>query len=64
MIDAKSAALEAVGYLKQLYPEVSLQPRIEEIELSDDELWWYITLTLSGQPFRSSKAKNIYDSYY
>jgi hypothetical protein len=48
MIDVKEAVTNAVGYLKQLYDASNLNDiLLEEVELSGDEQYWYVTLGFS-----------------
>lgn len=48
MITAKQAASQATTYLAELVNLMS-QPQIEEVELSNDRLTWYITLSYLAQ---------------
>jgi hypothetical protein len=48
MITAKQAASQATKYLSELVSLIS-QPQIEEVELSNDRLTWYITLSYIAQ---------------
>jgi len=44
-LDVKAAAATAVTYLKDLYSDEQLKNiRLEEVWLSDDEKYWYITI--------------------
>jgi len=46
MIKAKEAAEKALIYLRELYPSaLSSQILIEEVELTDDNKFWLITLS-------------------
>lgn len=46
MIDAKRAAEAAREYMVSLYPSTPFgNLQVEEIELSDDKKFWYITLS-------------------
>jgi hypothetical protein len=48
MIDVKEAVKIATGYLKQLYEPAQLHDiLLEEVALSDDEKYWYVTLGFS-----------------
>ncbi|HJQ68609.1 MAG TPA: hypothetical protein VKA70_06540 [Blastocatellia bacterium] len=48
MIDVKEAVKIAIGYLKQLYEPAQLHDiLLEEVALSDDEKYWYVTLGFS-----------------
>ncbi len=48
-IDARRAADAAARYFKQLYPNV-LSFSLEEVELSEDEDYWLITLSFEVGP--------------
>jgi len=44
-LDVKAAVLTAATYLNDLYSEYHLQNiRLEEVWLSDDEKYWYVTI--------------------
>jgi hypothetical protein len=44
-LDVKAAVTTAVTYLKDLYSEEELKNiRLEEVWLSDDEKYWYVTI--------------------
>jgi hypothetical protein len=46
MVDVKQAASTAADYLVNLYPQqVPSEVRLEEVELSEDESHWLITLS-------------------
>jgi hypothetical protein len=46
MIDVRQAAATATNYLISLYPQQSQSGvRLEEVELSEDERYWFITLS-------------------
>lgn len=48
MIDVKKAVASAVKYIKELYPQKNLRDlRLEEVERSDDEQYWLVTLGFS-----------------
>ncbi len=44
MIDVKQAAEIAAQYFFRLNPQVNKNITLEEVEISDDERYWYITL--------------------
>ena len=44
MIEVKAAANAAVAYLKQIFEEANTI-QLEEVEISDDEKYWLITLS-------------------
>jgi hypothetical protein len=46
MIDVKDAVKIGVDHLMDLLPN-STHPMLEEAELSDDERFWYITISVS-----------------
>ena len=50
MIDVKAAVRLATEYLRQLYPGPIEGVRLEEVELSNDEAFWYVTLSFLGDP--------------
>ncbi len=57
MIAVKEAVLNAQGFLKELVPNAE-RIAVEEIELSDDERWWNITLSFfEGVPTPFSERK-------
>ena len=44
-LDVKGAVATALAYLKDLYSDEQLENiRLEEVWLSDDEKYWYITI--------------------
>lgn len=46
MLDVQQAAHAATNHLVSLYPQQVLNDvRLEEVELSDDENYWFITLS-------------------
>jgi hypothetical protein len=48
MIDVKEAVKIAVDYLRNLYDSTELKDiLLEEVVLSDDEKYWYVTLGFS-----------------
>ena len=49
-LDVKAAVTTAVTYLKDLYSEEELKNiRLEEVWLSDDEKYWYVTIGYDSQ---------------
>ena len=44
MLSVKDAARTAIGYLQDFYPGIQAT-QVEEVELGDDEPYWYITLS-------------------
>lgn len=46
MVDVQQAAATATTYLISLYPQLSLlDVQLEEVELTEDEKYWLITLS-------------------
>ena len=46
MLDVKQATLSATNHLVDLYPQMARDSiQLEEVELSDDEKYWFITLS-------------------
>jgi hypothetical protein len=60
MIDAKTAATNASQYLKELLPEPIYSLRLEEVELSEDERYWHITLGYAENPFGGPRNYKIF----
>lgn len=51
MIDVKQAAQLASNFITGLYPEQTISDvRLEEVELSEDEKYWLITLSFPAPP--------------
>lgn len=46
--DLKAATESAVKYLTNIYPEAEFA-RLEEVELSDDDKYWVLTLSYQAQ---------------
>jgi hypothetical protein len=44
MLDVKDATKTAIDYFSQVFQNGYKNLRLEEVELSDDERYWYITL--------------------
>lgn len=73
MIDVKEAFESATKYFKDMYGESVQGVAIEEIELSDDEKYWYITIGyidrsqplgapgLLYDPFGTKRAYKIFE---
>ncbi len=70
MIDVKQAVQTAIHYVSDLYQQGSISDlALEEVELSNDEQYWYITLGFTRQiqeptglrltPF-SKQAQRVY----
>lgn len=47
MIDVKEATSKAVDYLKTFFPDAE-KVQLEELELTSDKAYWYITLSYEG----------------
>ena len=51
MIDVKTAVRNALSFMNDLYEEVGVQnARLEEVELSDDDRHWYVTISIGVRP--------------
>jgi hypothetical protein len=50
MLDVKHAAKTAIDYFSQVFQNGYQNLRLEEIELSEDEHYWYITLGFDSPP--------------
>jgi len=49
MIDVKQAVAIASQYLTELFPDKSpANTQLEEVELSEDEKYWFVTLSFTG----------------
>jgi hypothetical protein len=74
MLDVKQAAKTAVEYFSQVFQDGYQNLRLEEVELSEDEHYWYITLgfdspyqhlgalasmAVAGRPLREYKTIKI-----
>ncbi len=46
MIDIKEASQKAIEYLERLYPDQVLGTILEEAELTDDDRFWMVTLSV------------------
>ena len=62
MIDVKQATAAAATYMKDLLPNAT-DVNLEEVEISDDDRLWYITLSalvpVPAPPSRSSPQLNL-----
>lgn len=47
MIDVKDATNKAIEYLTTFFPEAE-RVQLEEVELTDDKVHWFITLSYEG----------------
>ena len=47
MIDVKEATSKAIEYLASFFPDAE-RVQLEEVELTDDKAYWYITLSYEG----------------
>lgn len=45
MIDVKDAVKKALDYVSAVIPEALIDPRLEEVELGQDEKNWLITIS-------------------
>ena len=69
MIDVKEATKSAINYFTDIYGEKIRGIAVEEIELSDDEHYWYITIgyidesqsTGYFQPFGQNRVYKIFE---
>jgi hypothetical protein len=62
MVDVSDAIVRARTYLTVIMPEyVELQPKVEEMELSDDQSKWEITF--SAEPIGKPKADSLADLF-
>jgi len=68
VIDIKQAAKRAADYLTGLYTEqLPADIRLEEVELSDDEMYWLITMSFlpqHQQPTTFSQLLREHDRIY
>jgi len=61
MIDVKQAAEKAREYFVELNKDRQLYfLSLEEVELSEDEKYWFITLSYSDDPISSSSRYKIF----
>jgi hypothetical protein len=60
MVDVRQAASTAANYLVSLYPQqIPSNVQLEEVELSDDEKYWLITLSYPVAGSGLEKALNV-----
>jgi hypothetical protein len=60
MIDVKQAVKKAADYLKELYAERTLTNLdVEEVEKSDDERFWLVTLGYTDDALNRSAALSV-----
>jgi hypothetical protein len=57
MISLKEATMTAMTFVADTFP--GSQPRLEEIELSDDGAYWHITVSFYRGPAQSSFAASF-----
>lgn len=63
MIDVKTAANAATNYLKDIYITADIRDlMLEEVELSEDEQHWLITIGLSRPKLKMSPIQNVLNS--
>ena len=57
MITVKEAVMAALEFVDDIFAdEKLLDPRLEEVELSEDEEFWYVTLSFVRQPTKLVEA--------
>jgi hypothetical protein len=57
MIDVKTAVRNALSFMDDLYDEVDVQhARLEEVELSEDDRYWYVTISIGARPSSAFEA--------
>ena len=56
MIDVRFATKRAVEYFEQLFKNGAQNVRLEEVEISDDERYWYVTLGFDLPPLPSTSG--------
>ena len=57
MIDVKTAVSSAISFMDEVYePKGVKNPRLEEVELSDDNRYWYVTISIEVAPKSSFEA--------
>lgn len=54
MITHKQAATTAINFIMETFPGTN--PRLEEMEASDDSAFWYITVSMFRGPTQASFA--------
>ena len=70
MIEVKEAVKIAMNYFKEIVPDKYDYLRLEEVELSDDNKYWFITLGYnamedlfaSGMMIPTSQSERLYKS--
>lgn len=60
MIDVKQAADIASQYLISLFPNKAFSIQLEEVELSEDGKYWYITLSFKERPVSGFKNYKLF----
>ena len=59
MVDVKQAIREVIAYFAELYPQMG-NVHLEEVELSEDERFWYITI---GYTPPNEKVTGLYELF-
>jgi len=59
MIDVKIATNQAINYLKDIYKE-GKSIRLEEVELSEDGKFWFITLSFVFEDVLFASPQRVY----
>jgi hypothetical protein len=63
MIDVKQAVANAVKFLTDMFAgEPIMDVRLEEVELSEDGQYWYITLSMLRKPGESGRIPSVAES--
>lgn len=63
MIDAKEAATNAAVYLSTLLTFPPTNVMLEEVELSEDEQYWFITLSFDEDLWHPSHSRDTRTKY-
>jgi len=64
MIDFKTAVKAALAFLAEAYPNENLRDlRLEEIDLSADEKFWYVTVSYSREASSPSELAKTMGSF-
>jgi hypothetical protein len=58
MIHVRHAVQAAVRYMGEMFGEKIVDIRLEEVELSEDEQFWYITLSFLREPKATSNVES------
>ncbi|MBI5250399.1 MAG: hypothetical protein HY912_12965 [Desulfomonile tiedjei] len=60
MIDAKKAAMVAANYLMEILERRPDGLEVEEIELSDDDFYWLVTLGYDVDPLGRNRKYKVF----